>query len=80
MALTSPFRRRQKENQEDLLQRVNQATLDMLNKAGGGGAAGAGGGRKITDIQAYRGVADMQHNNSLTVQVPCAAVSARYVL
>ncbi|EFN58683.1 hypothetical protein CHLNCDRAFT_140286 [Chlorella variabilis] len=62
-------RRRQKENQEDLLQRVNQATLDMLSKGGAGGGAGSGVGRKITDIQAYRSVTDMQHNNSLTVQV-----------
>ena len=62
-------RRRQKENQEDLLQRVNQATLDMLNKGGAGGNGGGGQGRKITDIVAYKNVADMQHNNTLTVQV-----------
>ncbi len=64
-----PRRRRQKENQEDLLQRVNQATLDMLNKGGGGSGGGGGQGRRITDIVAYKSPSDMQHNNSLTVQV-----------
>jgi nucleosome binding factor SPN SPT16 subunit len=62
-------RRRQKENQEDLLQRVNQATLDMLNKGGGGAGSSGGQGRRITDIVAYKSPSDMQHNNSLTVQV-----------
>lgn len=64
-----PRRRRQKENQEDLLQRVNQATLDMLNKGGGAAGGGGGQGRRITDIVAYKSPSDMQHNNSLTVQV-----------
>lgn len=64
-----PLRRRQKENQEVLLQRVNQATLDMLNKSGGSGGGGGGAGRKMSDIVAYKGVGDMQHNGSLTVQV-----------
>ena len=64
-----PYRRRQKENQEDLLQRVNQATLDMLNKSGSGSGGGNGQGRKISDISAYKSVADMHHNNTLTVQV-----------
>ena len=64
-----PCRRRQKENQEDLLQRVNQATLDMLSKGGGGGGGGAGQGRKVSDVVSYRSPGDMQHNSSLTVQV-----------
>ena len=68
-ARRSLCRRRQKENQEDLLDRVNKATLAMLSKSGGGAAGGAGPGRKITDIQAYKAVNDMQHNNTLTVQV-----------
>ena len=41
----------------------------MLNKGGAGGSGGNGQGRKITDIVAYKNVADMQHNNTLTVQV-----------
>ena len=48
---------------------MNQATLDMLSKGGGGGGGGGGQGRKITEIVAYKSVADMQHNSSLTVQV-----------
>lgn len=62
-------RRRQKENQEDLLQRVNQATLDMLNKGTTGGAGAGGGGRKVSELVAYKDVTAMQHNSSLTVQV-----------
>ena len=61
-------RRRQKENQEDLLDRVNQATLAMLNKGGAGTGTGQGAGRKLTDLAAYKSVTEMQHNNSLTVQ------------
>jgi nucleosome binding factor SPN SPT16 subunit len=61
-------RRRQKENQEELLTRVNEATLQMLTKTGGAGQSSAGV-RKITDIVAYKAVNDVQHNNSLTVQV-----------
>jgi nucleosome binding factor SPN SPT16 subunit len=61
-------RRRQKENQEELLERVNQTTLQMLSKGGARGP-GAGAGRKISEHVAYRAVGDMQHNNTLTVQV-----------
>ncbi len=63
-------RRRQKENQEDLLARVNQATLNMLNKNGGDGR-GAGGpsGRRVSETVAYKSVAEMQQFQSLTVQV-----------
>lgn len=68
-------RRRQKENQEELLERVNQTTLQMLSKSGGGSGSGGGGGRKITDLTAYRAANEMQHNNTLTVQV--AAPSLR---
>lgn len=66
--LYDPCRRRQKENQEELLDRVNQATLQMLTRGGAGGGAGAVA-RKITDIQSYRSVNDMVHNNTLAVQV-----------
>ena len=62
-------RRRQKENQEELLERVNQNTLQMLSKNGSGSGGGGGTGRKITDLVAYRSVNDMQHNNTLAVQV-----------
>lgn len=40
----------------------------MLNK-GGKGTESKAVGRKLTDIQAYRSFKDMQHNNTLTVQV-----------
>ena len=41
----------------------------MLNKGGGAAGGGGGQGRRITDIVAYKSPSDMQHNNSLTVQV-----------
>ncbi|GAB4820394.1 hypothetical protein N2152v2_007440 [Parachlorella kessleri] len=63
-------RRRQKENQEDLLQRVNQATLNMLNKNGADGRGGAGpGGRRVSETVAYKSVSEMQQFQGLTVQV-----------
>ena len=65
-------RRRQKENQVELLERVNQATLQMLNKGGMAGTSVAGTGRKITDLVAYKSISDMQHNNTLSVQVGAA--------
>jgi hypothetical protein len=68
-------RRRQKENQDDLLQRVNEATLQMLNKGVNSGSGATGSGRKITSIVAYRSAGEMQSNNTLTMQVgpPCCA-------
>ena len=62
-------RRRQKENQEDLLQRVNEATLAALSKDGRGVGQTKGQGKKITDLVAYRSVSDMQQFNTLAVQV-----------
>ena len=67
---TALRRRRQKENQEDLLARVNQATLNMLNKNGGAGrGAAGGGGKRISDTLAYKSPAEMQQFHGLTVQV-----------
>lgn len=63
------FRRRQKENQDELLQRVNQNTLQMLSKSGAAGGSGTGPGKKITDLTAYKSINDIQHNNVLAVQV-----------
>lgn len=63
-------RRRQKENQEDLLARVNQATLNMLNKNSGDGRGPAGAsGKRVSETVAYKSVTEMQQYHSLTVQV-----------
>lgn len=61
-------RRRQKEAQEGLLERANQATLQLLTKNGAAGQ-GSAGVRKISDLVAYKASTDVQHNNTLTVQV-----------
>ncbi|KAL6771432.1 hypothetical protein ACKKBG_A26355 [Auxenochlorella protothecoides x Auxenochlorella symbiontica] len=61
-------RRRQQENQEALLDRVNQATLNMLTKQGDGAGGGGRAGRKVSDIVAYASAAEMATNGTLTVQ------------
>lgn len=40
----------------------------MLSKSGGAAAGAAAAGRKLTDLNAYKSVEQMQHNNTLTVQ------------
>ncbi len=62
-------RRRHKENQEELLDKVNQATLQMLTKNSGGAGSSGASGRKITDITAYKSVNEINHTNALAVQV-----------
>lgn len=62
-------RRRHKENQEELLDKVNQATLQMLTKNSGGAGGSGVTGRKITDIVAYKAVNEISHTNALAVQV-----------
>jgi len=74
------YRRRQRENQEDLLDKVNQATLQFLTKGPSGAASGAANGRKITDLVAYKSVNDLQHNGILALQVIVLFFSIRYVL
>lgn len=77
-------RRRLQEDQGELLERVNQATLQHLNRAAGGLAAGGGTGKKITDIVAYKSPVEMAHNGQLAVQVRSrghagAAMSGRHL-
>lgn len=63
-------RRKQKENQEDLLKRVNEETLRVLrhnqdeNNQGGSGA-----GRQISEVVAYRSISDMPSVRDLGIQV-----------
>ena len=63
-----PGRRKQKENQEDLLRRVNDATLAALTSARGGAGDGGRSGRRISDLCAYKAPADVPHARDLAVQ------------
>ena len=62
-------RRKQKENQEDLLKRVNEETLRQLrhtqdeNNQGGGGK-----GQQVSEVVAYRSIAEMPTVRDLAIQ------------
>ena len=68
-------RRKQKENQEDLLKRVNEETLRVLrhnqdeNNQGGSGA-----GRQVSEVVAYRSISDMPSVRDLAIQVCLCAM------
>ena len=64
-------RRKQKENQEDLLRRVNDATLAALTSARGGGAGEGRSGRRVSDLCAYKAPADVPNSRDLALQA-CA--------
>lgn len=68
-------RRRQAETQQDLLERVNAATLAAFNVGGNGSASGAGQGRKVSAITAYQSPREFASNGLMTVQVDHKAES-----
>lgn len=61
-------RKRQKENQEALLEKVNQATLSILDKTNRDKEE-AKGSRRVTDIVSYRCVADVRQGHHFAIQV-----------
>lgn len=67
-------RRKQKENQEDLLRNANENTLKALRAADGGGRQAAG--RKVSALTTYARVADMPSSRDLAIQVRAHAWSA----
>ncbi len=67
-------RQKQRENQEDLLTRVNEETRRMLQRKKGDGDDGTGPGRKVTETCAYRSVADMPAPRDLAIQVRLACL------
>ena len=60
------YRRKQKENQEDLLRNANENTLKALRASDGGGRQAAG--RKVSAITTYARVADMPSSRDLAIQ------------
>lgn len=62
-------RRQQKQNQDELLARINEETRRKLVEGGGSGAASQAAGRKVSDIVAYRSPADIPPLPSLQVLV-----------
>lgn len=68
-------RRRQAETQQDLLERVNAATLAAFNVGGDGAASGAGQGRKVSAITAYQSPREFASNGLMAVQVDHKAES-----
>ncbi len=61
-------RKRQKENQEALLEKVNQATLSILDKTNKEREK-AGGPRKVTDIMSYNSISDVRQGHHFAIQV-----------
>ena len=61
-------RRRQKENQEELLEKVNQATLSILDKTNSL-KGGEGASRKISDVVSFKSVSDIRSSSHLSIQV-----------
>ena len=60
-------RKKQKENQEDLLQRANQETMRALKSTDGATAVTAG--RKVSAVEAYRRVEDIPTSRELAILV-----------
>lgn len=63
------FRRRQKENQEELLERVNQATLSILDKSSGAKSGVQGSGRQASSVISYKSVQDVRQVHHYAIQV-----------
>ena len=64
------YRQKQKENQADLLKRVNEETLRQLrHNQDEGDQAGSSGGRQISEVMAYRNISDMPSVRDLAIQV-----------
>ena len=62
-------RRKQKENQEDLLKKVNDETLRQLTKQKDGGGPSSGAGRKVSELVSYRSVKDIPPTREMAIQV-----------
>ena len=72
-------RRKQKENQEDLLKRVNEETLRQLrHNQDENNQGGSGGGRQVSEVVAYRSISDMPSTRDLAIQVCLLTLLIRF--
>jgi hypothetical protein len=60
-------RKKQKENQEDLLKLANENTVKAL-RAGGGDGGAAATGRKVSAVEAYRSIDEMPSSRDLAIE------------
>lgn len=60
-------RRKQKENQEDLLRNANENTLRAL-KASEAGSGGANIGRKASALESYKTIEEIPSTRELAIQ------------
>ena len=73
-------RRKQKENQEDLLKRVNEETLRQLrHNQDEGNQNGSSGGRQVSEVVAYRSISEMPSIRDLAIQVCVLKVPASHL-
>lgn len=71
-------RRKQKENQEDLLKRVNEETLRQLrHNQDDNNQAGSGGGRQVSEVVAYRSISEIPPTQNLAIQVCCLRLAQK---
>lgn len=62
-------RKKQKENQEDLLKRVNEETLRQLRHTQDeNNQNGSDSGRQVSEVVAYRSIAEMPTVRDLAIQ------------
>ena len=69
-------RRKQKENQEDLLRNANENTLKAL-KASEAGGSGVAAGRKASALESYKSIDEVPSTRELAIQV-CALRPGTY--
>lgn len=62
-------RRRAKQNQDELLAKVNEETLRSLTRARESGDEPSTSGRKVSDLVTYRSIGEIQPQGGFQIQV-----------
>ena len=71
--MTATCRKKQKENQEDLLQKANQETMRALKS--GDGTAQVTVGRKVSAVESYKRIDDIPTSRELAIMVRAAPLA-----